>query len=43
MIEIAFCKDSVVRQLINESNRIEMQINRKKVSENVVFVLLCKV
>lgn len=43
MIEIAFCKDSVARQLINESNRIEMQVNRKKVSENVIFVLLCKV
>ena len=30
MIEIAFCKDSVARQLINESNRIKMQVNRKK-------------
>ena len=30
MIEIAFYKDSVARQLINESNRIKMQINRKK-------------
>ena len=43
MIEIAFCKDSVARQLINESNRIKMQINSKKVNENVIFVLLCKV
>ena len=44
MIEIAFYKDSVARQLINESNRIKMQVNRKKkVSENVIFVLLCKV
>jgi hypothetical protein len=42
MIEIAFCKDSVARQLINESNRIEMQINHKKVSENVILALLCK-
>ena len=24
MIEIAFCKDSVARQLVNESNRTEM-------------------
>lgn len=30
MIEIAFCKDSVARQLINESIRIKMQINSKK-------------
>ena len=30
MIEIAFCKDCVARQLINESNRIKMQINSKK-------------
>ena len=30
MIEIAFYKDSVARQLINESNRINMQVNRKK-------------
>ena len=30
MIEIAFYKDSVTRQLINESNRIKMQVNRKK-------------
>ena len=30
MIEIAFYKDSVARQLINESNRIKMQVNRKK-------------
>ena len=30
MIEIAFYKDSVSRQLINESNRIKMQINTKK-------------
>ena len=29
MIEIAFYKDSVARQLINESNRIRMQVNRK--------------
>lgn len=43
MIEIAFYKDSVARQLINESNRIKMQVNRKKVSENVVLALLCKV
>lgn len=44
MIEIAFCKDSVARQLIDESNRIKMQVNRKKkVSENVVLALLCKV
>lgn len=28
MIEIAFYKDSVARQLINESNRIKMQVNR---------------
>lgn len=44
MIEIAFYKDSVARQLINESNRIKMQVNRKKkVSENIVLALLCKV
>lgn len=43
IIEIAFYKDSVARQLINESNRIKMQVNRKKVSENVVLALLCKV
>ena len=44
MIEIAFYKDSVARQLINESNRIKMQVNsKKKVSENVVLALLCKV
>ena len=30
MIEIAFYKDSVARQLINESNRIKLQVNRKK-------------
>ena len=30
MIEIAFYKDSVARQLIKESNRIKMQINSKK-------------
>lgn len=30
MIEITFYKDSVARQLINESNRIKMQVNRKK-------------
>ena len=30
MIEIAFYKDSVARQLINESKRIKMQVNRKK-------------
>ena len=30
MIEIAFYKDSVARQLINESNRIKMLVNRKK-------------
>ena len=30
MIEIAFYKDSVARQLINESNRIKMQVNHKK-------------
>lgn len=30
IIEIAFYKDSVARQLINESNRIKMQVNRKK-------------
>ena len=30
MIEIAFYKDSVARQLINEPNRIKMQVNRKK-------------
>lgn len=30
MIEIAFYNDSVARQLINESNRIKMQVNRKK-------------
>ena len=30
MIEIAFYKDSVARQLIKESNRIKMQVNRKK-------------
>ena len=30
MIEIAFYKDSVARQLINKSNRIKMQVNRKK-------------
>ena len=30
MIEIAFYKDSVARQLINESNRIKMQVSRKK-------------
>ena len=30
MIEIAFYKDSVARQLINESNGIKMQVNRKK-------------
>ena len=30
MIEIAFYKDSVARQLINELNRIKMQVNRKK-------------
>ena len=30
--------------LIDESNRIKMQVNRKKkVSENVVLALLCKV
>ena len=29
MVEIAFYKDSVARQLINESNRIKMQINSK--------------
>ena len=44
MVEIAFYKDSVARQLINESNRIKMQVNsKKKVSENVVLALLCKV
>ena len=30
MIEIASYKDSVARQLINELNRIKMQVNRKK-------------
>ena len=30
MIEIAFYKDSVARQLIKESNRIKMRVNRKK-------------
>ena len=30
MIEIAFYKDSVARQLIKESNRIKMQVNCKK-------------
>ena len=44
MVEIASYKDSIARQLIDESNRIKMQVNRKKkVSENAIFVLLCKV
>ena len=43
MIEIAFYKDSVANKLLQESNRIKMQVNRKKVSENVVLALLCKV
>ncbi len=30
MVEIAFYKDSVARQLVDESNRIKMQINSKK-------------
>ena len=30
MVEVASYKDSVARQLINESNRIKMQINSKK-------------
>lgn len=30
MVEIAFYKDSVARQLIDESNRIKMQTNSKK-------------
>ena len=30
MVEVASYKDSVARQLINESNRIKMQVNRKK-------------
>ena len=30
MVEIASYKDSIARQLINESNRIKMQVNRKK-------------
>ena len=30
MVEIASYKDSIARQLINESNRIKMQINSKK-------------
>ena len=30
MVEIAFYKDSVARQLIDESNRIKMQVNSKK-------------
>ena len=30
MVEIASYKDSIVRQLIDESNRIKMQINSKK-------------
>ncbi|MBS5299288.1 MAG: hypothetical protein KHY47_14005, partial [Prevotella sp.] len=43
MVEVASYKDSIARQLINESNRIKMQVNRKKVSKNVVLALLCKV
>lgn len=43
MVEVASYKDSVARQLINESNRIKMQVNRKKSSENAVLALLCKV
>ena len=30
MVEIASYKDSIARQLIDESNRIKMQVNRKK-------------
>ena len=30
MVEVASYKDSIARQLINESNRIKMQVNRKK-------------
>ena len=30
MVEIASYKDSIARQLIDESNRIKMQINSKK-------------
>ena len=30
MIEVASYKDSIARQLIDESNRIKMQVNRKK-------------
>ena len=30
MVEIAFYKDSVAKQLIDESNRIKMQVNSKK-------------
>ena len=30
MVEIASYKDSIARQLINESNRIKIQINSKK-------------
>ncbi len=30
MVEVASYKDSIARQLIDESNRIKMQINSKK-------------
>ena len=30
LVEVASYKDSMARQLINESNRIKMQVNRKK-------------
>lgn len=30
MVEVASYKDSIARQLIDESNRIKMQVNRKK-------------
>ena len=40
MVEIASYKDSIARQLIDESNRIKMQVNRKKVSENAVFCII---
>ena len=40
MIEIAFYKDSVARQLINESNRIKMQVNRKKSKRKCYFCII---
>ena len=40
MVEIASYKDSIARQLIDESNRIKMQVNRKKSKWKCYFCII---